>query len=313
MSLDLPDAPKTVPQKTVPEGTVPRKRDADYVFFELTRSICPECRRVLDAQVLLRDDKVYMRKRCPEHGTFEGLVYGDAKAYVRNSRYNKPGTIPLAYSAPIKGRVPPRLRAVPRPSATRVPRHHRGELGLQHGLPAVLRERRARLLAHGGGCRGDPRRSGRHRGHPRGRPVLGGRTLDQPGDRGDAPGGEGPPDPHRDDQHERQAPRRRPRLRPLPRRDGRERLPPVRRLRERDLPHDPGRARRLRLEGARPRQPRRVRREGHARPGGRAGREPARGRAHRRVRDRAPRRARGELPSPPSTPVATTPTTPCGG
>ena len=23
-----------------------QKRDADYVFYELTRSICPECRRV---------------------------------------------------------------------------------------------------------------------------------------------------------------------------------------------------------------------------------------------------------------------------
>ncbi len=45
-----------------------RKKDADYVFYELTRSICPECRRVIDAQILLRHNKVYMRKRCPEHG-----------------------------------------------------------------------------------------------------------------------------------------------------------------------------------------------------------------------------------------------------
>ena len=35
----------------------PRK-DADYVFHELTRSICPNCRRVIDAKILLRDDKV---------------------------------------------------------------------------------------------------------------------------------------------------------------------------------------------------------------------------------------------------------------
>lgn len=40
-----------------------KKRDADYVFYELTRSICPECRRVIDAQILLRHNKVYMRKR----------------------------------------------------------------------------------------------------------------------------------------------------------------------------------------------------------------------------------------------------------
>ena len=54
------------------------KKDANYVFYELTRSICPDCRRVIDAQVVLRDGKVYMRKRCPQCGPFEALVYGDA-------------------------------------------------------------------------------------------------------------------------------------------------------------------------------------------------------------------------------------------
>jgi len=76
----------------------PIKRDADHVFHELTRSICPECRRVIDAQVVLRDGKVYMRKRCPAHGHFEALVYADAEAYVRNARFNKPGTIPLTFT-----------------------------------------------------------------------------------------------------------------------------------------------------------------------------------------------------------------------
>ena len=46
------------------------KKDADYVFYELTRSICPRCRKVIDAKVLLRDNKVYMRKRCPDCGLF---------------------------------------------------------------------------------------------------------------------------------------------------------------------------------------------------------------------------------------------------
>ena len=27
-----------------------QKKDADYVFYELTRSICPDCRRVIDAK-----------------------------------------------------------------------------------------------------------------------------------------------------------------------------------------------------------------------------------------------------------------------
>lgn len=81
--------------------TTPTKKDADYVFYELTRSICPECRRVLDAQVLLRDNKVYLRKRCPAHGRFEALVYGDAQAYIRSAKFNKPGTIPLQFTKDI--------------------------------------------------------------------------------------------------------------------------------------------------------------------------------------------------------------------
>ena len=90
----------------IPADRTVARRDADYVFFELTRSICPDCRRPIDAQILLRDGKVFMRKRCPEHGQFEALIYADAEAYVRNGRYNKPGTIPLAFSSEVRRGCP---------------------------------------------------------------------------------------------------------------------------------------------------------------------------------------------------------------
>lgn len=83
-----------------------RKKDTDYVFYELTRSICPQCRRVIDAHVLLRDGKVYMRKRCPDHGSFEGLVYEDAQAYTSSTKFNKPGTIPLQFTTEIEHGCP---------------------------------------------------------------------------------------------------------------------------------------------------------------------------------------------------------------
>ena len=87
--------------------TEPRtKKDADYVFYELTRSICPNCRKVIDAKILLRDNKVFMAKRCPDCGPFEALVYGDAEAYTNFSKFNKPGTIPLAYGSEIKDGCP---------------------------------------------------------------------------------------------------------------------------------------------------------------------------------------------------------------
>jgi 7,8-dihydro-6-hydroxymethylpterin dimethyltransferase len=82
------------------------KSDANYVFLELTRSICPVCRITIDAQILIRDGKVWMRKRCPTHGPFESLIYGDAELYVNSARYNKPGTIPLQYSTEIREGCP---------------------------------------------------------------------------------------------------------------------------------------------------------------------------------------------------------------
>ncbi|MFI5274491.1 MAG: radical SAM protein [Ktedonobacterales bacterium] len=86
-----------------PIATTPRvKHDVDYVFYELTRSICPDCRRVIDAKILLRDNKVYMRKRCPEHGEFESLIYGDAALYTSSAKFNKPGTVPLEFSTDVR-------------------------------------------------------------------------------------------------------------------------------------------------------------------------------------------------------------------
>src|SRR6266849_2702192 len=80
----MPDRvqPIAVQAPGVPCGELTSKHDADYVFYELTRSICPMCRTPIDAQIVLRREKVFMRKRCPEHGGFEALVYADAQAYT---------------------------------------------------------------------------------------------------------------------------------------------------------------------------------------------------------------------------------------
>ena len=71
------------------------KADREEVFLELTRSVCPVCKRVIDAEVVIRDGRVLLTKRCPEHGPFEALVYSDADLYLSQMRFNKPGTIPL--------------------------------------------------------------------------------------------------------------------------------------------------------------------------------------------------------------------------
>jgi uncharacterized radical SAM superfamily Fe-S cluster-containing enzyme len=78
----------------------------DEVFLEYTKSICPICKVVIDAEVNVRDNRVILRKRCPEHGPFEALVYSDAEMYMAQARYNKPGTLPLEFQTEVSDGCP---------------------------------------------------------------------------------------------------------------------------------------------------------------------------------------------------------------
>ena len=63
--------------------------------FGPTTSICPECKRLLDATVAERDGRVVLQRTCPDHGSFEAVVYGDAERYSEIQRYSKPGEDPV--------------------------------------------------------------------------------------------------------------------------------------------------------------------------------------------------------------------------
>jgi uncharacterized radical SAM superfamily Fe-S cluster-containing enzyme len=80
--------------------------DRDEVFLEYTKSVCPVCKAVVDAEVNARDNKVYLRKTCTVHGRFEALVYSDAELYLSYSRFNKPGTLSLATQTEVKDGCP---------------------------------------------------------------------------------------------------------------------------------------------------------------------------------------------------------------
>ncbi len=47
-----------------------------------------------------------MRKRCPEHGWFEGIISSDAEMYVDSIKFNKPGTLPLEFSTEVRDGCP---------------------------------------------------------------------------------------------------------------------------------------------------------------------------------------------------------------
>ena len=78
-----------------------KRAERDEVFVEYTKSICPLCKVVIDAEVAVRDNRVVMSKRCPDHGRFEALVYSDAQMYMEQQRFNKPGTLPLEFQTEV--------------------------------------------------------------------------------------------------------------------------------------------------------------------------------------------------------------------
>ena len=84
----------------------PTRVDRDEVFLEHTKSICPVCKAVIDAEINVRDNKVFIRKRCRDHGPFEALLYGDAEMYVDMQRFNKPGTLPLQTQTEVRDGCP---------------------------------------------------------------------------------------------------------------------------------------------------------------------------------------------------------------
>ncbi len=92
-----------------PEGNLVHpveRQERGEILWELTRSICPECHKLIDARVVFREGKVYLRKYCPEHGMFQALFFGDAELYVKIGPYNKPGTMPLKFSTEIREGCP---------------------------------------------------------------------------------------------------------------------------------------------------------------------------------------------------------------
>jgi len=83
-----------------------QRQDRPYTFFKMTMSTCPECLKVIQAQVVIREGKVYFLKFCPEHGHSEALVSEDAEYYQTAFQYIRPGTQPHHFSTAVKEGCP---------------------------------------------------------------------------------------------------------------------------------------------------------------------------------------------------------------
>jgi uncharacterized radical SAM superfamily Fe-S cluster-containing enzyme len=69
-----------------------------YTYYDFTLSLCPVCLRRVDAKIVFEDNKVYMLKRCEEHGNSKVLIADDVAYYKNIRNYNKPSETPFKFN-----------------------------------------------------------------------------------------------------------------------------------------------------------------------------------------------------------------------
>ena len=69
-----------------------------YTYYDFTLSLCHECLKRVDAKIIFEDDKVYMLKRCTEHGQSKVLIADDIPYYKNIRNYNKPSETPYTFN-----------------------------------------------------------------------------------------------------------------------------------------------------------------------------------------------------------------------
>ena len=74
------------------------------MLIKKTRGLCPTCNSVLDAEIVEEEGKIWLKRTCPEHGTFRHLYWSDARMYHRFEEYDAVGkgvTNPQTPDAPL--------------------------------------------------------------------------------------------------------------------------------------------------------------------------------------------------------------------
>jgi uncharacterized radical SAM superfamily Fe-S cluster-containing enzyme len=61
------------------------------MLVKKTRSLCPTCNTVIDAEIVEEEGKIWIQRTCPEHGQFRNLYWSDAAMYHRFDKFNAIG------------------------------------------------------------------------------------------------------------------------------------------------------------------------------------------------------------------------------
>jgi len=52
-----------------------------------TKSLCPDCGKIIEADIVAKDGKVLIEKTCPEHGFYSDVYWSDVNMYLRPEKY----------------------------------------------------------------------------------------------------------------------------------------------------------------------------------------------------------------------------------
>jgi uncharacterized radical SAM superfamily Fe-S cluster-containing enzyme len=61
------------------------------MLIKKTRSLCPTCSSVVEAEIVEEDGKVWLKRTCPAHGSSRHLYWSDARMYHRFQEYDAVG------------------------------------------------------------------------------------------------------------------------------------------------------------------------------------------------------------------------------
>jgi uncharacterized radical SAM superfamily Fe-S cluster-containing enzyme len=79
------------------------RKTRPYLFYDTTQSVCSTCLRQVEAKIVFKDERVYMDKWCPAHGT-ERVLISDDVGYYRLCRevFVKPPEMPQRFATPMR-------------------------------------------------------------------------------------------------------------------------------------------------------------------------------------------------------------------
>ena len=78
-----------------------------YLYYDVVVSICTTCYRKVEGKIVFEDGRVFLTKRCPEHGSEKVLVADDVDYYRRcREVFLKRPEMPNRYNTPIRWGCP---------------------------------------------------------------------------------------------------------------------------------------------------------------------------------------------------------------